>query len=644
MFWMIAEFILGLCLIAAVIHFVPKKQWNSTVVTKVYSVLLFLITPLFSLILLDFPWNDALFQIAPLHVFINYLLLLLLQSIFVFLIPKAEYGIYLSIFISGFMGIANLEVITFRFYPIAPVDLLSIRTAAAVADGYDIFFSGQIFFTILFAILFMTFIGIHKNLWNAIHKRFSTFRFCLARILFAFCTFLILFTWVSKTDFYDAYKVKNYEWDPAKTYKEFGFALSFTAQLHEAIPTKPAGYSKTKANRIIQTGKDAFDSSYPNYSSISSDSPIIISIMNESFTDYDMIGDFPANDKYLSFFHSLQEDEGTLEYGYCYTSTFGGGTYKSEFEYLTGNSMANISGTLPYMMFDFYSMDSVVKGYNDNGFTTIASHPSFPTNWRRNTVYKGMGFSDFLHLSDFSSDLSLQDSRGYMSDAADYDRLFEEIQNHDEPLFLFNVTIQNHGGYEESALGDVAVDLGSDYNQYEDLRIFSGLMKKSDDALEKFMNKLKGIDRPVILCFYGDHQPSLNQGFLNDLLLSEKNSGISPAELEQKRYITPYVIWCNKKTTTNRYSAPVSTDGNYNIITPTYMGAMTKYYMGSPLSDYEKYLIDLRSKLPVLNTSGCYTIDSGFVSSSDYDSITDENLINILTDYSYVEYQRIYNH
>ena len=643
MVWMIIEFFAGLCLMATIVHLIPQKQITASPFGIIYSSLFYLITPIFSLLLLDFPWNDTLFQISAFHILINYFLLLLLQSIFVLLTPRAEFGIYLTLILSGFMGIANLEVITFRFYPIAPVDLLSLRTAAAVADGYEIFFSRKIFFTILFALLFMTLVGIHKDLWNSLAKKTSSIRIYLARVLLALCTFLTLFTWVSKIDFYDTYEVKNYEWDPAKTYKECGFALSFTAQLHEAIPSKPEGYTKTKAQEIINDGKNAFDASYPDYTASTSEAPIIITIMNESFTDYSMIGDFSANENYLSFFHSLQKDAGTLEYGYCYTSTFGGGTYKSEFECLTGNSMANISGTLPYMMFDFFSMDSVVNGYNEAGFTTVASHPSFPTNWRRNTVYKGMGFSDFLHLSDYSPDLSLQDSRGYMSDAANYDRLLEEIKNHDEPLFLFNVTIQNHGGYEEKDLGDIAVDVDSKYNQYEDLRIFSGLMEKSDAALESFIQELKKINRPVILCFYGDHQPSLNQDFLEDLLSSEKNKSLSAAELEQKRYITPYVIWTNQKSPSNSFATPVSTDGNYNIITPTYIGAMAKYYMGCTLSDYEKYLIALRSKLPVLNTSGCYTIESGFVSSSEYDTITDENLTELLKDYSYVEYQRIYD-
>ncbi len=644
MCWMIIEFIIGLCLMTAVLHFFPKINWKSSLLTNSYFVLFYLITPLFSLFLLEFPWNDHLFTIRPFHIFINYLLLFLIQNIFVLLLPKAEFGIYFTLVISGIMGIANLEVISFRFYPIAPVDLLSLRTAAAVANGYNIFFSKSIFLCILFGIFFMTLVGIHNTLWVTTHKTHFSLRIYLIRVLIAFCSLFILTAWVSKTDFYKTYKIKNYEWDPAKTYKEFGFPLSFTAQLHEAIPSKPNGYSKKKALEIIAEGKTAFDTSYPNYTYSTKENPIIITIMNESFTDYSLIGDFPANDEYLSFFHSLKSDTGTLEYGYCYTSTFGGGTYKSEFEYLTGNSMANISGTLPYMMFDFYSMDSTVKSYNQAGFTTIASHPSFPTNWRRNTVYAGMGFSDFLHLSDFSSDLSLQDSRGYMCDSADYERLLEEIHIHDEPLFLFNVTIQNHGGYSKEDLGDVAVDVGSKYNQYDDLRIFTGLMAKSDEALEEFISELQNIDRPVILCFYGDHQPSLNDKFLETLLSSENNQDVSSTELEQKRYITPYVIWSNKKNNTNTYTAPLTADGNNNIITPTYLGAMAKYYMGCPLSDYEKYLISLREKLPVLNTTGCYTIKSGFVSSSDYDYVTDENLINTLNDYSYVEYQRIYDH
>ncbi len=639
MFWIVTEFLIGVSFAVFVTHFIPVREHKTSIASTIYIHIFYFLFPLFCLFLTEYPWNDKLWDLSFLHVFLNYIILLCIMSIFCFLFPRRDWGICLMIVFSGFVGLANTEVIIFRFYPIAPVDLLSIRTAAAVSDGYQIFFNKNIGLTIFFGCLLLLVVGIHKNFFKRNPIRLKKY---LLRLLFALSVLCSFSFWVAKTDFYSTYELKNYEWDPARTYKENGFFLSFCAQIHDMIPQKPDGYKKQTALDIVEAGAAEFDKTYNYEACETSNAPVVLTIMNESFTDYSMIGDFSANDEYLSFFHSLQEDEGTLEYGYCYTSTFGGGTYKSEFEYLTGNSMANISGTLPYMMFDFYHMDSVVAGFNQNNYLSVASHPSFPTNWRRKFVYDGMGFSKFLDLDDFPATDTIKSIRGYMSDQEDYNRLVKEIKDTDEALFLFNVTIQNHGGYSSDELEHYDVDLPEPYNQYDDVKVFTALMNKSDLALEELISQLKKLNRPVILCFYGDHQPSLNEEFTTALLESQKDTASNSAEFVQRRYITPYLIWTNNMNYDVTYGAP-SLNNGYNIITPTYLGAMSRYYAGCELTSYDKYLIQLRNKLPVLNINGCYTKETGFLSTDEIAAFDDGDLKTILKDYSYVEYQRIYN-
>ena len=641
MIYIIFEILVGLCLSILVIYKMPRLQILSGKLAKMCSFIACLFYPIISIFLINYPWRDSLDFMAKRHLLLNYIIMSLIFIFLALILPRIQWSIYITFILATIMGVANTEVIAFRFYPIAPVDILSIRTAAAVAEGYNIFINNKIFIT--FAVMFLSiiFVGIQKEFWEDLNQRLKTKKAYAFRLPAAALVCFAAYFWIANVDFYESYWMMDYSWEPVQTYSEYGFSLSFCAELHRILPNKPKGYDKQTALDIVEAGAREFDNNHKEYKVADAKSPIVLVIMNESFTDYDMLGEFNANDEYLSFYHSLKDDPGTKEYGYLYTSTYGGGTYKSEFECLTGCSMTNISGKLPYMMFDFYNMDSLVSSFKSEGYTAVAAHPSFPTNWKRKTVYENLGFDDFLDVGDFDFDEN-DDPRGYLNDMDDYKRMVEEMQSHTEPLFLFNVTIQNHGGYNENELGQRAIDIDQPYNVYSDARIFAGDMQMSDQALEYLFGEIKQMDRPVTVCFYGDHQPALNEEFVNTVIASEAGSASNNSELEQRRYITPYFIWSNDYASNNTYDAPKLDSAGVNIISPTYLGVMGRYYNGNDLTDYDKYLISLRDKVAMMNIAGIYTADEGFVSIVDMDNLSDDTK-KCLDDYAYVEYLKIYD-
>ena len=61
----------------------------------------------------------------------------------------------------------------------------------------------------------------------------------------------------------------------------------------------------------------------------------IIAIMNESWFDYRSVGDPQTSESYMPFLDSLTEN---IIKGHTLTCTKGGGTAKTEYEFLTGNS------------------------------------------------------------------------------------------------------------------------------------------------------------------------------------------------------------------------------------------------------------------------------------------------------------------
>ena len=81
--------------------------------------------------------------------------------------------------------------------------------------------------------------------------------------------------------------------------------------------------------------------------------PDIIAIMDETFSDPAVLGEFETNKDYMPFIHSILRGEvaNTIS-GYTDVSVLGGNTANSEFEFLTGNSMAFFpNGSVPYLQY-----------------------------------------------------------------------------------------------------------------------------------------------------------------------------------------------------------------------------------------------------------------------------------------------------
>lgn len=71
--------------------------------------------------------------------------------------------------------------------------------------------------------------------------------------------------------------------------------------------------------------------------------------MNESFADLKAVGDLQTSKDYMPFFRKLKEN--TIK-GYTYSSVFGGNTANSEFEFMTGNTLAFLpDNSVPYQLF-----------------------------------------------------------------------------------------------------------------------------------------------------------------------------------------------------------------------------------------------------------------------------------------------------
>lgn len=477
-------------------------------------------------------------------------------------------------------GIANYYVLSFRSNPIVPWDLLSVRTAASVAGNYDYSLGKRQILTILGFVLLLLleifFIKFSIKTWKIWKKVAGVL--VVAALITGFTKMLQNDTYVSK------FKLYPFLFTPAYMSQADGFAVTFLMDLQYLSVEKPQGYDRTEAEEILKTyqieqTEDFAEGQKPN----------VIVVMNEAFSDLGVLGDFTTNEDYMPFLHSLQQGADNTVTGYLNVSVKGGNTANTEFEFLTGNSMAFLpAGSIPYQQYIKGEIPSVVSYLSDLGYETYAMHPYYATGWDRDKVYPDLGFDHTFFIEDFTSATYI---RKYVDDKSCVNKIIQTYEEKEAgtPMFLFNVTMQNHSSYTET-YPNLTQDITVEGVQSLALSQYLSLIKLSDAALQDLITYFSTQDEPTIIVFFGDHQPS--DSVVQPIL---KLNGMSydslTAEEEAKRYEVPYVIWAN-------YDIKESTGENTSA---NYLAAKVLDAAGIPLADYENYLLKLSQEIPVVS-------------------------------------------
>lgn len=196
-----------------------------------------------------------------------------------------------------------------------------------------------------------------------------------------------------------------------------------------------------------------------------------------------------TNQAVTPFIDSLEED--TVK-GNLAVSVIGGGTSTSEYEVLTGNTHLFLENTSSsYQQYVRKGSYSAVVDLEKMGYKTIGMHPYYASGWNRSSAYDSMGFDETYFLEDFPQENMI---RNYVSDQEMYEKVIEEYEKNknekDQSLFLFGVTMQNHGGYTyEGADFEYSITLDGYENEYRDAQQYLSLIhetesKRSDSVYE----------------------------------------------------------------------------------------------------------------------------------------------------------------
>lgn len=523
-------------------------------------------------------------------VILNLILYYLFFGVLLFITGRTGIAIMVGSLLLGAAGLANYFVLMFRSSPILPWDIFSVGVAATVADNFEYKLSVRACNVILLILL----------LWALCLKmrlkfRMSKFRGAGIAVM---CAVFLGFCGYVQTDT----AIKTFDMDttlftPTVYYRNNGLALSFIVNLRYLKIDKPEGYSEEELAKIQQ--EIASGNSDGNVSTDSVDltkKPNIIVIMNEAFSDLSVLGDYTTNTEVIPFISSLSEN---TQKGWMYSSVKGGNTANTEFEFLTGLSMYFLpTGSIPYQQYIKSELPSLASQLSSIGYTAVSMHPYYPKGWNRDTVYDNLGFEEKYFKDDFSNPEIL---RTYISDWTTYQKIISryEEKSADEKLFVFDVTMQNHGSYVRrysNFIPDVSV-VGGSGTYLKATEQYLSLIKRSDEAFEQLVEYFEKQSEPTIIMMFGDHQPAdyitnvVDTGKLfgtNDDSVTTIGSGSDRKE----RYMVPFIMWANYDIDESQGE---ETSANY-------LAVRLLKAAGLPLTDFQSYLSDMQQDIPFIST------------------------------------------
>ncbi len=481
---------------------------------------------------------------------------------------QVKYAVFIAMPIYVLIGLVNHYVLAFRGTPMQPWDIAAAKTAMNVIDNFiftvDEFVLSSILLT---AVLICLAASLEKIEFDKKQRLIVT--------VSAVCVALLL-TGIPYYFIQDNRgKFHKDVWNQTVSSERNGYVVNFLLNLQTMNNTPPEGYSVDAVNDLLA----GYETDYS-----AKKKPNVIAIMNEAFADLNAVNDLALEQDYMPFVRSLQGAENAVT-GTLDVSVFGGGTCNTEYEFLTSNvsSMLRV-GSYPMQQFVNTESVSIASNLRSLGYKTVGLHPYYGSGWNRSRAYPLLGFDQFITIDDFAEDTGK--IREYVSDEACYEKIIEVFDQTQEPLFLFAVTMQNHGGYE-TAWDDMPDDVSfAKENECEQTDRYLELAKLTDEATRKLIEYIDNSDSETIVLFFGDHQPSLGDeyGKLFPVTTTGELSGAV------KKYQVPFFIWANYDIA----------EEQLDYISPNYLAPLLIEKAGLPQTAYYKYLNDLKENIPTI--------------------------------------------
>ena len=512
----------------------------------------------------------------------------LISCILVYLAYMILFALTGRIFVSGLIAsIILLTFYTINFYRQAqtgqvliPSDVNLVRNLGSIAAFTDISLHWRPVVSTLFAAaLHIPLYSISKHIRCSVGKRASLL--AVSGLL----VFSVFFTEFSQDKILSPLIPKaSARMSYSDIYREQGALLGFYAIGVAGDAEEPEAYSRAYMEELVTEVIErpgVGDGIEPN----------VIVIMSESYWDPMRLPNITYSQDPVTNLHILS---GMVANGNVVSPSFGGMTCITEYEFLTGNAMKYAGfGDVPYYEAKKYIDNdngrSLVGMFKANGYQTAALHTYTATFFERDEVYPKLGFDVFIAEEDLPEARTKGELNGQeiISDEYFCDIAIDIIENADEPLFLFGITMQNHMPYLPDKYDATLIKAESDVlteDVIEYVETYLEGVYDADRVLGRLFEYVMESDEPTILLYFGDHLPILtwHTDVYTDLgYISERDLDDLTADELYKMYATPYVAFSNYKELPD----------TWGDVSPYFLGALLADAAGIELNLYYQFLL-----------------------------------------------------
>ena len=380
-------------------------------------------------------------------------------------------------------------------------------------------------------------------------------------------------------------------------YTANGFTGAFAVNLLSSRVTPPENYSEALIDGLLEGY--TYTDEVEDFSS-----PDIILVLAESFWDVRLLPGVGFSLDPLENYDEIVSRENTVS-GRFFTTAFGGGTVRPEFEVLTGLTADRLpAGSIPWQYIT-RDTESYVSLYHDLGYKTVLMHPYNSNFYQRKQTYPYIGFDETYFEEHFYNhpDISVKIDGKQIADESFAEHIIYYLDRAHEPVFLFGISMENHQPYSNK-FSEHTVTVTShtiDPAVLADVENYTQGVYHADLALKTLVDYIDSRERDTVLVWFGDHLPTLGANYGAYSQSGMIDLGVMTPEMKEALQSTPYLIYSNFEM---KDEAMVSAGGENNDVASYNLMNALSTLIGSPrtplmhfLEDYYKVFAHYNSRL-----------------------------------------------
>jgi len=247
-------------------------------------------------------------------------------------------------------------------------------------------------------------------------------------------------------------------------------------------------------------------SSRPAGAKVASPLPHLVVVQSESFFDA-RTWVASIRPEILAHFDTLKRE--AVLHGKVEVPAWGANTVRTEFAFLSGLAAEHLGVHRfnPYRKLARAGGNSLAGLLQELGYRTMGVHPYPAGFYNRDKLFPRLGFDDFIDIHAFDD---APKSGPYIGDAAVAAKVCALLAEATQPLFLFVITMENHGPlhWEQVVPGDVErLYTTPPPTGCEELTVYLRHLANADRMAGTIAAHLATMAHPAWLCWFGDHVP-----------------------------------------------------------------------------------------------------------------------------------------